>query len=141
MDGALVARGYTSGAVYNPGDMALHTFMVRAVNGACGTDSVPVTALDGNNTPVAPTITGITDVDACAQSGIEVAYAAGAGCSAKMAAYNVTYKAPACASNGISCDTGTSLIHCLGTSETNHPNTINNSCADGSSGVCGTLAY
>jgi len=55
------------------------------------------------------------------------------------ATYNATYKAPACGSGGKSCDTGASLINGRGTmtsgNETNRPNTINTTCADGNSGT------
>jgi hypothetical protein len=56
---------------------------------------------------------------------------------AQTAAYDATLKAPKCAVVGISCDTGASLV--LGRDgkgpEPNQPNTINNSCADGTSGT------
>ena len=55
------------------------------------------------------------------------------------ATYNATFKAPACAAGGKSCDTGASLVNGRGTmtggNETNRPNTINNSCTDGNSGT------
>ncbi len=80
-DGSQVVSGYASGATYNPGDTSSHNYMVRAVNGGdiCGTDSVSMPATDLNYTPGAPAITGITDEAVCAQSGIHVAYTAGAG--------------------------------------------------------------
>ncbi len=56
---------------------------------------------------------------------------------ANMAAYSSTFKAPACGTVGSSCDSGTSLL--LGRAtlgpEPNQPNTINSSCADGTSGT------
>jgi len=62
-----------------------------------------------------------------------------AGPPALTATYNATLKAPACGSGGKSCDTGASLINGRGTmtggNETNRPNTINSSCADGNSGT------
>jgi leucyl aminopeptidase len=55
------------------------------------------------------------------------------------ATYSATYKAPACGSGGKSCDSGAALLNGRGTMtngvETNHPNTINNSCIDGNSGT------
>jgi hypothetical protein len=61
------------------------------------------------------------------------------GPPALTATYNSTYKAPACAAGGKSCDTGASIINGRGTmtngNETNRPNTINTSCADGNSGT------
>ena len=38
-DGSLVVTGYASGTSYNPGDSSSHTYVVRAINGACSTDS------------------------------------------------------------------------------------------------------
>ena len=79
-----------------------------------------------------PVITGITDVNACAASGIQVNYTSGSmTCGAQSAVYNSTYKAPACATNGLSCDSGASLLKCAHTLETNTPNTLNSSCTDG----------
>jgi len=56
---------------------------------------------------------------------------------ALTAAYDSTLKAPKCGAVGLSCDTGTSLL--LGRAglgpEPSQPNTINNSCADGTSGT------
>jgi len=55
------------------------------------------------------------------------------------ASYNSTLKAPACASVGSGCDSGPSLLlgrdTLSGGNEPNQPNTINNSCADGTSGT------
>jgi len=55
------------------------------------------------------------------------------------AAYNSTLKAPECATTGSGCDSGPSLLlgrdTLSGGSEPNQPNTINNSCADGTSGT------
>ncbi|MFN7942727.1 MAG: Ig-like domain-containing protein [Thermoanaerobaculia bacterium] len=56
---------------------------------------------------------------------------------ALTAVYDSTLKAPKCASVGSSCDTGASLV--LGRAalgpEPNQPNTINSTCADGTSGT------
>lgn len=57
----------------------------------------------------------------------------------QTATYNSTLKAPACASVGSGCDSGPSLLlgrdTLSGGSEPNQPNTINSSCADGTSGT------
>jgi hypothetical protein len=57
----------------------------------------------------------------------------------QTAAYNSTLKAPECSSAGSGCDSGPSLLlgrdTLSGGSEPNQPNTINNSCADGTSGT------
>src|SRR6202023_1241955 len=57
----------------------------------------------------------------------------------QTATYNSTFKAPSCGSVGSGCDSGPSLLlgrdTLAGGSEPNQPNTINNSCADGTSGT------
>jgi hypothetical protein len=78
-DGALAASPYASGATYAPGDVSSHAYVVRAVSGACSADSSSQDATDVNNGPGAPSITGITDVSACAQSGIQITYTGGSG--------------------------------------------------------------
>src|SRR5271157_3982620 len=59
--------------------------------------------------------------------------------AAQTAVYNSTLKAPGCAAVGVSCDSGPSLLlgrdHLSGGTEPNQPNTINNSCADGTGGT------
>jgi hypothetical protein len=57
--------------------------------------------------------------------------------SAQMAAYDSTLKAPKCAVVGLSCDSGASLLLGRATKgpEPNYPNTINSTCADGTSGT------
>jgi subtilase family serine protease len=56
-----------------------------------------------------------------------------------QATYNPTYKTPACTVVSNSCDSGPTLLLGRGNvhngAEQNHPNTINNSCGDGNSGV------
>jgi leucyl aminopeptidase len=58
---------------------------------------------------------------------------------AQTAVYSSTLKAPECATVGTSCDSGPTLLlgrdHISGGAEPNQPNTINNSCADGTTGV------
>ncbi|MBN1207687.1 MAG: endopeptidase [Myxococcaceae bacterium] len=58
-------------------------------------------------------------------------------CTPLAAAYNATTKAPGCAA-GCGCDTGTALINGRGTmtsgNETNRPNSLGATCADGNSG-------
>ncbi len=88
-----------------------------------GTTNVTVTGTSGSlvqTTTIALTVT-----------------AAGGG--AQTATYNSTLKAPECATVGSSCDSGPSLLlgkdTMSGGAEPNQPNTINNSCADGTSGT------
>ena len=68
-----------------------------------------------------------------------VAVSSGGGGGGLTAVYNSTLKAPGCAAVGSSCDSGPSLLLGRGTIsggvEANQPNTINNSCADGTSGT------
>jgi subtilase family serine protease len=58
---------------------------------------------------------------------------------AQTAVYSSTLKAPECSTVGVSCDSGPSLLlgrdHMSGGAEPNQPNTINNSCSDGTSGT------
>ncbi|WNG30435.1 M20/M25/M40 family metallo-hydrolase [Cystobacter fuscus] len=58
------------------------------------------------------------------------------GGTVPTATYDATYKAPRCATAGIGCDSGT-LLNGRGSKgpESNAPNNINSSCADGSSGT------
>lgn len=59
--------------------------------------------------------------------------------TAQTAVFDTTLKAPKCATVGISCDSGASLLlgkdTMSGGAEPNQPNTINSSCADGTSGT------
>jgi hypothetical protein len=61
------------------------------------------------------------------------------GGGAQTAVYDATLKAPKCATVGSSCDSGPSLLlgkdTMSGGAEPNQPNSINNSCADGTSGT------
>jgi hypothetical protein len=61
------------------------------------------------------------------------------GGGAQTAVFDTALQAPKCATVGSSCDTGASLIlsrdNISGGAETNQPNTINDSCADGTSGT------
>ncbi len=61
----------------------------------------------------------------------------GSGGGAQTAAFDATLRAPRCASVGISCDSGAALLLGRATKgpEPNQPNTLANSCADGTSGT------
>jgi len=90
---------------------------------ATGTATVTVTGTSGSlvhSTTIALTVTS-------------------SGGGAQTAVYNSTYKAPACTTVGTSCDSGPSLLlgrdHMSGGAEPNQPNTINNSCSDGTAGT------
>ena len=68
-----------------------------------------------------------------------IALTVNSSAGAQTALYNSTLKAPECATVGTSCDSGPSLLlgrdHMSGGAEPNQPNTINNSCADGTAGT------
>jgi hypothetical protein len=70
---------------------------------------------------------------------INVTVAVSGGGGAQTAVYSSTLKAPDCATVGTSCDSGPSLLlgraTLAGGTEPNQPNTINSSCADGTSGT------
>ncbi len=76
----------------------------------------------------------------CASGNSAQASAATSSCgggTAQMAVYDATLKAPKCGTVGISCDSGPSLLRGRATKgpEPSYPNTINSSCADGTSGT------
>ncbi len=79
VDGAQAAAGITSPYAYDPGDTGSHSYVVRAVDGTCYTDSAAQSATDEDDSPGQPVITGIADADGCSQSGIQVSYSAGSG--------------------------------------------------------------
>ena len=76
-NGSVVWTGYTSGATYNPGSTATYTYTVQAVLNSCKTNSTGVPGTDVDNHVGAPTISVVSDVDACATSGVQVVYSAG----------------------------------------------------------------
>jgi hypothetical protein len=93
------------------------------------------TATTGNATV---TITG-TSGALTHSTTIALTVTASGGGGLQTATYSSTFKAPSCASVGSGCDSGPSLLlgrdTLSGGSEPNQPNTINNSCADGTSGT------
>jgi hypothetical protein len=84
--------------------------------------------------PLAGGVTGFVENAAVTPVGLTVT-ASGGG--AQTAVYDSTLKAPKCATVGSSCDSGPTLLlgkdTMSGGAEPNQPNTINNSCADGTS--------
>ena len=120
--------GVTAGFVPNPvtppanGSVTSVLTFTAASSAATGTVNVTVTGTSGtltNSTIIALTVNSSS--------------------SGQTAVYNATLKAPECSTVGISCDSGPTLLlgrdHMSGGSEPNQPNTINNSCADGTSGT------
>jgi hypothetical protein len=95
-------------------------------------------------TASATATTGTTNITVTGTSGslvqtTTIALTVSATGGAQTAVYDATLKAPKCAIVGTSCDSGPSLLLGRGTmtggNETNRPNTINSSCADGNSGT------
>jgi hypothetical protein len=88
-----------------------------------GTSTVTVTGTSGSITQTTMIVLTVTTT----------------GGGAQTATYSSTLKAPECATVGSSCDSGSSLLlgkdTMSGGAEPNQPNTINNSCADGTSGT------
>jgi len=128
----LSASGLPSGvtASFSPnpitpptGGSAASTLTVNAAAGAAtGTSTVTVTGTSGATTHGASLSLTVT--------------ATGGG-GAQTAVFDATVRAPKCATVGSSCDSGAALL--LGRDgkgpEPNQPNTINGSCADGTSGT------
>ncbi|MGA9751675.1 MAG: fibronectin type III domain-containing protein [Acidobacteriota bacterium] len=78
-DGTVVLTGYSSGATYNPGDAVSHAYVVQAVNGACTTNSTGSSFADASGAPAAPAAPTVTDLDACALTGVQVSWGAVSG--------------------------------------------------------------
>jgi len=98
-DGTVVVTGYTSAAIYNPGDTSSHTYVVQGVKGTCTLNSTGSSFSDVNNTPGAPVITSITDNDAYIQNGIKVVYTAGSGATSYNLLKNGAVVVTGCTSN------------------------------------------
>ena len=119
------------------------------VTAAFGTNPVTPPA-NGNATSVltltasATAATGTATITVTGTSGslnatTTISLTVNSSSGAQTAVYNSTLKAPGCATVGISCDSGPSLLlgrdNMSGGAEPHQPNTINNSCADGTSGT------
>ncbi len=78
-DGNLVVAGYVSGVTYDPQDTASHNYRIRAISGSCYSVSALMAGTDLNNGPEKAVISIISDLDACAQSGIAVSYTPAGG--------------------------------------------------------------
>lgn len=90
-------------------------------------------AANGSHTLAARAYDAANNVGTSANVGVTVSNTTG---GALTAVYDATAKAPKCASVGTSCDSGT-LLNGRGTRgpESNAPNTVASSCADGNSGT------
>jgi hypothetical protein len=106
-----------------PGGSAASTLTLNAAAGAAtGTSTVTVTGTSGATTH---------------STAINLTVTATGGGGTQTAVFDATVRAPKCATVGSSCDSGAALL--LGRDgkgpEPNQPNTINGSCADGTSGT------
>ena len=119
-----VTAGFSPNPVTPPANGSVNSTLTltASATAATGTATVTVTGTSGSlshSTTIALTVNSPS--------------------SAQTATYNSTYKAPACTTVGSSCDSGPSLLlgrdHMSGGAEPNQPNTINNSCADGTAGT------
>ncbi|MBN2383653.1 formylglycine-generating enzyme family protein, partial [bacterium] len=79
VDGSQMVVGITSAYTYVPGDTASHDYVVRAINGTCETESNTIAGTDANDTPDAPAITAISDLDTCVSTGVQITFTAGSG--------------------------------------------------------------
>ena len=119
-----VTAGFSPNPVTPPANGSVTSTLTLTVSATAttGTSTITVTGTSGSLTHSA-TIT------------LTVNSAGGA----QTAVYSSTLKAPECATVGTSCDSGPTLLlgrdHISGGAEPNQPNTINNSCADGTTGV------
>ncbi|HTS35408.1 MAG TPA: protease pro-enzyme activation domain-containing protein [Candidatus Solibacter sp.] len=129
---ALTASGLPSGvtAAFNP------TSVTPPANGSATsvlTLTASSTATTGNATVT------VTGTSGSLSHSTTIALTVNSSTGAQTAVYSSTLKAPECATVGISCDSGPSLLlgrdHISGGAEPNQPNTINNSCADGTTGT------
>ena len=73
-DDAVAVTGYSSGALYNPGDTASHAYKVQAVDGTCTTNSAAQNFTDANGSPAAPAAPSVIDLNACSQTGVQVTW-------------------------------------------------------------------
>ncbi len=71
-----VDQNYTSGKLYNPGDNASHTYVIRAKKNTCYTDSEGYAGTDINNTPSPISLTASDNGSGC---GILVSFSGGSG--------------------------------------------------------------
>jgi hypothetical protein len=122
------ASGLPSGvsATFSPTSSSSSTTLTLSASStaATGTAVVTITGTSGNLIHTATVSLTVNPVS---------------GGGGQTAVYNSTLKAPWCATVSSGCDSGPSLLlgraSLSGGAEPNQPNTINNSCADGTSGT------
>jgi subtilase family serine protease len=119
-----VTAGFSVNPVTPPANGSATSVLTLTASGTAttGTSTVTVTGTSGSLT-----------------HSTTIALTVNSSSGAQTAVYSSTLKAPECATVGTSCDSGPSLLlgrdHISGGAEPNQPNTINNSCADGTTGV------
>jgi subtilisin-like proprotein convertase family protein len=80
VDGGLVTSGVTSPWTHVPGNSSSHSYEIRGRNGSCtGAWSPTAAKSDLNDTPGAPVITSVVDIDPAQPTGVRVEFTAGAG--------------------------------------------------------------
>lgn len=122
------ASGLPSGvtAAFSPASSTTSSVLTLTASGTAttGTSTVTVTGTSGSLTHT---------------TSISLTVTASGGGGGQTAVYDGTLKAPKCATAGSSCDTGSTLVlgraTLAGGVEPNQPNTINATCADGTSGT------
>ena len=121
--------GVTAGFSANP--------VTPPANGAATSVLTLTASATATTGPATVTVTG-TSGSTTASTTIALTINA-AGTGPQTAVYDTTLKAPKCATVGSSCDSGTTLLNGRDTlstgAETHQPNTINSTCADGTSGT------
>src|SRR5208337_2425492 len=119
-----VTAGFSPNPVTPPANSSVNSTLTLTASAAAATGTATVT---------------VTGTSGSLSHSTTIALTVNSPSSAQTATYNSTYKAPACTTVGSSCDSGPSLLlgrdHMSGGAEPNQPNTINNSCADGTSGT------
>jgi hypothetical protein len=78
-NGSVVVSGYVSGALYQPLSTASSSYQIRAVRGGCTRTSGSFTGTDENNTPATPGAPSVSDLDGCAQSGVQISWGSVSG--------------------------------------------------------------
>jgi kumamolisin len=116
------------------------TFSTNPVTPPANGSATSVLTLTASGTATTGTATvTVTGTSGSLNHSTTIALTVNSSSGAQTAVYSSTLKAPECATVGTSCDSGPSLLlgrdHISGGAEPNQPNTINNSCADGTTGV------
>ncbi|MGA9642937.1 MAG: S53 family peptidase [Terriglobales bacterium] len=119
-----VTAGFSPNPVTPPANGSVNSTLTLTASGTATTGTATIT---------------VTGTSGTLSHSTNIALTVNPSSGAQTAVYNSTLKAPGCSTVGSSCDSGPSLLlgrdHMSGGAEPNQPNTINNSCADGTSGT------